>query len=175
MTLPFADKPEESRVYQDLKELFLSQLNNTQFDQLDQSIKSQGTNGLEDEYRRLVLLKLASEQLTAPAVTGIQTLARVDDTSGTASFDTLFRPAEGETWLLNGAALGAFNAGLCLLYVSAADGTGSMIIGGESTGGSPFNPPPQGPLYVTYDYFLKYETQSVTGDCTIMAYLSRIR
>lgn len=175
MTLPFADKPEDSRVYQDLKELYLSQLNNSQFSQLDQSIKSQGTAGLEDEYRRLVLLKLASEQLTAPAVTGETKLVLVNDTSGTASFATLFRPNDGETWLLNGASLGAFNAGLCLLYVTAADGTGSMIIGSESAAGAPFNPPPQGPLYVTYDHYLSYETQSVTGDCKIFAYLSRIR
>jgi hypothetical protein len=174
MSLPFADKPEQSRIYQDLKTLALSEITDLQFDSFLDQLSAQGVAGLEDEYRRLALLQFVTGKFTAPGLTGETDLVEVIDTSGTGSFETLFRPNEGETWLLNAASLGVFNAGLCILYVSDG-GTKDMIIGSESAGGAPFNPPPQGPIYVTYDHFLKYETQAVTGNCTIYAYLARIR
>jgi len=64
MTLPFADKPEASRVYQDLKTKVLQNLTPDEFDSLKASMFSEGVNGLEDEYRRLLLLGLASDKLS---------------------------------------------------------------------------------------------------------------
>lgn len=60
MTLPFADKPEESSIYQDLKTVTLQDLTPEQFDALRARMFSEGVNGLEDEYRRLKLLGEAS-------------------------------------------------------------------------------------------------------------------
>jgi len=60
MTLPFADKPEESSIYQDLKTVTLQDLTPAQFDALRARMFSEGVNGLEDEYRRLKLLGEAS-------------------------------------------------------------------------------------------------------------------
>lgn len=58
MTLPFADKPEVSRVYADLKTKKLSQITDTEINALKASIFAEGVNGTEDEYRRLLLLQL---------------------------------------------------------------------------------------------------------------------
>lgn len=60
MSLPFADKPEDSSIYQDLKTVTLQDLTPAQFDALRARIFSEGVNGLEDEYRRLKLLGEAS-------------------------------------------------------------------------------------------------------------------
>ena len=56
MSLPFADKPEESSIYQDLKTVTLQDLTPEQFDAIRARMFSEGVNGLEDEYRRLQLL-----------------------------------------------------------------------------------------------------------------------
>jgi len=64
MTLPFADKPESSRVYQDLKTKVLQNLTPSDFDSLKASMFSEGVSGLEDEYRRLLLLGLASDKVS---------------------------------------------------------------------------------------------------------------
>jgi hypothetical protein len=56
MSLPFADRPEESSIYQDLKTVTLQDLTPEQFDALRGRMFSEGVNGLEDEYRRLQLL-----------------------------------------------------------------------------------------------------------------------
>lgn len=58
MTLPFADKPELSRVYADLKTKTLSQITSTEIDALKESIFTEGVNGVEDELRRLLLVQL---------------------------------------------------------------------------------------------------------------------
>jgi len=60
MSLPFADKPEDSSIYQDLKTVTLQDLTPEQFDALRARMYSEGVNGLEDEYRRIKLLGEAS-------------------------------------------------------------------------------------------------------------------
>lgn len=67
MTLPFADKPELSRVYADLKTKTLSQITSTELDALKESIFTEGVNGVEDELRRLLLVQLLT---TGVATTG---------------------------------------------------------------------------------------------------------
>ena len=174
MTLPFADRPEESRVYQDLKELDLSQLTNIQFEALESSMKAQGTDGLEDEYRRLVLLKLASGEFTAPPVTGEMKNLNVTDTTGSGNpTGTLFRPNEGETWLLCGAATGTLNASRADL--SLFDESVAVKIGQETSTDFMFEPPGISPIYITYDVYLRYAFISATGNCTIKASVMRVR
>ena len=58
MPLPFAPKPDVSRVYNDLKTKKLSQITDTELNALKESIFAEGVNGTEDEYRRLLLLQL---------------------------------------------------------------------------------------------------------------------
>jgi len=72
MTLPFADKPEVSRVYADLKTKKLSQITDTEINALKASIFAEGVNGTEDEYRRLLLLQLLTTGIPTTGGGGTQ-------------------------------------------------------------------------------------------------------
>ena len=98
MTLPFSDKPEKSRVYNDLKTLDLDELTGEQFDVLRASIKSEGVNGLEDEYRRLVLLQMAGNIFPTGAPFGRLQVISTDFTD--AGNTDVFTPGPGEVWTL---------------------------------------------------------------------------
>ena len=98
MTLPFSDKPEKSRVYNDLKTLDLDELTQDQFDALRASMKSEGVNGLEDEYRRLVLLQMAGNIFPSGAPFGPLEIKQVTFTD--AGEQVLLTPGVGEVWLI---------------------------------------------------------------------------
>lgn len=101
MSLPFADKPESSNIYQDLKTLVLSDLTADQFDELRNRIFSEGVNGSEDEYRRLLLLGQAAQKLSSSGpipATGIVT--DLDQTDG--NIIVIKEPAKGEVWCVTG-------------------------------------------------------------------------
>ena len=90
MTLPFADKPEESSIYQDLKTITLQDLTPAQFDSLRARMFSEGVNGLEDEYRRLKLLGEASGSTSSSGIlrnsVKIGTVAMTDGAVGYFDF-----------------------------------------------------------------------------------------
>lgn len=97
MTLPFADKPDQSSIYQDLKTLSLQDLTPEQFDAFRQRMLSQGTDGLEDEYRRLVLLGLASDKvsLAGPIPKAMKIETQTWTATGTKAWA---EPNPGEVW-----------------------------------------------------------------------------
>lgn len=114
MTLPFADKPELSRVYADLKTKTLSQITSTELDALKASIFTEGVNGVEDELRRLLLVQLLTTgiattggggttnvNIVSGAPLAVSNIAKYDVTSG-GNVD-LFTPGSGEVWQLIGA------------------------------------------------------------------------
>jgi len=100
MSLPFADKPEESRVYQDLKTKVLQNLLATEFDSLKASMFAEGVNGLEDEYRRLLLLGLASDKLSVAGPIEVKHVA-VEISGSEDDPKLFFRPEAGQIWSLN--------------------------------------------------------------------------
>ena len=95
MPLPFAPKPDESKVYQSLKSVLLDEVTPTQLDHLRSEVFAQGTDGTEDEFRRLVLLgaaALASSSSGPIPGTGI---TYYKQQTSTGSRGTLFNPDEG--------------------------------------------------------------------------------
>lgn len=174
MSLPFADKPEQSRIYQDLKTLALSEITDAQFDSFLAQLSAQGVAGLEDEYRRLALLQYVTGRNTYPAVTGQMKNVNLTNTVGTGNpTGALFRPNEGEVWLLCGAATGTLNASRCDL--SLFDESVAVKIGQETSTDIMFEPPGIAPVYITYDVYLRYAFISATGNCTIKCSVMRIR
>tara|TARA_R110000824_G_scaffold383615_2_gene577270 strand:+ start:913 stop:1467 length:555 start_codon:yes stop_codon:yes gene_type:complete len=101
MSLPFADKPEESSIYQDLRVSKLADLTATDFDAFRARMDAQGTEGLEDEYRRLLLLSLAANQssISGPIPGTAQIYVHTIDSNAQ---QTIFQPAIGEVWQLVG-------------------------------------------------------------------------
>jgi hypothetical protein len=127
MTLPFADKPEDSRVYTDLKTLDLSQLSQDEFNTLRQSMESQGVNGLEDEYRRLILLQMAGNNFPSGPLAQSKIVTKRITSSGVV--ETVFRPAVGEVWRILGlAGVVANRSGTVRTQIYISDGTTDMDI-----------------------------------------------
>lgn len=166
MSLPFADKPEESRVYTDLKTLDLSQLSQDQFNILRQSMESQGVNGLEDEYRRLVLLQMAGNAFpTGPLNQSKIVVATVTDTSLT----TLYQPNAGEVWrliALSGTVVNRsgtirssfyFKDGTNEMDIALVDATSSVIRPMTDTDFRPLE------IYVTNDVYMAVENSGTSG------------
>ena len=158
MTLPFSDKPEKSRVYTDLKTLELSDLTQDEFNTLRQSMFSEGVNGLEDEYRRLVLLQMAANNFPAGPLNEMK-IHTVRYTSGDP-LTTLFQPNAGEVWrivAISGTVTNRSGTVRSLFYFS--DGTTNADFTLFDSGSSNLRPMsdndyPDTAIFVTNDVYL---------------------
>jgi hypothetical protein len=160
MPLPFAPPPEDSNLYQQLESTTLNTLTPDQLDTIRAKTFSQGTEGNEDEYRRLLLLGLAADKLSVSGPmpqTGV--IKNVSITSNTI-FE-IFRPNEGEVYVLCGAELEetagtATKAGILSLY----DGAQTVRLIYEATGGeTEFEPVPH-QIYIDHDMWLVFDASS---------------
>ncbi len=107
MPLPFAPPPKDSSLYQQLESTTLQTLTPDQLDTIRAKTFSQGTEGNEDEYRRLLLLGLASDQISvAGPLAGGAGIAYYTQDSGSAP--AIIRPPKGEVWQIQ--AVGLFNS-----------------------------------------------------------------
>lgn len=97
--LPFAPPPKDSSLYQQLESTTLQTLTADQLDTIRAKTFSQGTEGNEDEYRRLLLLGLAASQLSLSGpIPGTSEIASSGDMTGTSVTATIKTPAAGEVW-----------------------------------------------------------------------------
>ena len=98
--LPFAPPPKDSSLYQQLESTTLQTVTADQLDTIRAKTFSQGTEGTEDEYRRLLLLGLASDQLSlsGPISRTMDIFSVELDDKGTAERKTLHTPGAGEVW-----------------------------------------------------------------------------
>ena len=147
MTLPFADKPELSRVYADLKTKKLSQLTSTEIDALKASIFAEGVSGAEDEYRRLLLLQLLSigvpittsstlnVDVTKGAPMNAAQNVNVSDTTGSGNPNgIMFRPSAGEVYQLQAISIASiFNASTVRFTLSDDAGIDVILGAGNQT------------------------------------------
>ena len=107
MTLPFSDKPEKSSIYQDVKTETLQELTPEQFDAFRARMFAEGVNGLEDEYRRLLLLGLASDKLSTSGPIP-ETMELIDQTFDTPNtYKDFYTPAKGAVYQLMGVSIGS--------------------------------------------------------------------
>ncbi len=167
MTLPFADKPDDSRVYTDLKTLDLSQLSQDQFNTLRQSMESQGVDGLEDEYRRMVLLQMASNQFSAGPLPDSKIVTGTITQDGVET--EIFRPNKGEVWRLVVIAGQIFNrSGTIRQLFYFSDGSTDvnfLLFDAASTKFYPMSDAdyPDAAIFVTHDTYLKIEATGTSG------------
>jgi len=104
MPLPFAPPPKDSSLYQQLESTTLQTLTPDQLDTIRAKTFSQGTEGNEDEYRRLLLLGLASDQISISGpLAGGADIAQYTQDSGSAP--AVIRPPKGEVWQIQAVAL----------------------------------------------------------------------
>ncbi len=102
MPLPFAPKPDESKVYQSLKSTLLNEVTPDQLETLRGMVFAQGVEGAEDEYRRLVLLMVAAQagSVSGP-IPGTGYIASVT-TSSSGSGVVGLSVTTDEVWQLSG-------------------------------------------------------------------------
>ena len=120
--LPFAPPPKDSNLYQQLESTTLNTLTPEQLDTIRAKTFSQGTEGNEDEYRRLLLLGLASDKLSLSGP--------MPKTSKIVTATVTGSPAAGEVWSIQGFAqnkTGSFTAGVTG-YLIVDDGSQSTAI-----------------------------------------------
>lgn len=105
--MPFSDKPEKSSIYQDVKTETLQELTPEQFDAFRARMFAEGVNGLEDEYRRLLLLGLASDKLSTSGPIP-ETMELIDQTFDTPNtYKDFYTPAKGTVYQLMGVSIGS--------------------------------------------------------------------
>lgn len=117
MSLPFADEPADSSIYQDLKVKKLVDLTANDFDAFRARMDAQGVEGLEDEYRRLLLLGLVSNKLSTSGP--IPNTGFVTDLTVSGSNDgtyTLLQPNKGEVWQFDGGSATSTGSGVAIRY-----------------------------------------------------------
>ena len=170
MPLPFAPKPDESRVYDSLKDLLLTEVTGDQLDSLRGSVYAQGTNGAEDEYRRLLLLALASNQYGFGPMPGTSQIARVTSLNTTSV--EAFKPDAGEVWQLFAGQVTSVGGGTAIqsrLY----DGANYVMVSRDtsSTNEIELNEP----VFVTNDLYLTCKTEAASGTGAISYCLIRVR
>jgi hypothetical protein len=137
MTLPFAVRPEDSDIYQDLKGITLSDLTADQFDQLRERIFSEGVNGTEDEYRRLTLLGQAAQKISASGpIPGSDSVISVNSDTNNAIIPIKV-PSKGEVWQLSsGSWTGSGISGTICFYLLAANQSANIGAGTDRSAAS---------------------------------------
>ena len=189
MTLPFADKPELSRVYADLKTKTLSQITSTELDALKESIFTEGVNGVEDELRRLLLVQLLTTGINTSGGSGTQNVnivtggpmdaaqnINVSDTTGSGNPQgVFFRPADGEVFQITGFSIpDIFNASQLRVYLSDDAGI-DVEIAIATQANKPMAITNEFPIFVTHDVYLKYIITSATGNVFMRASVIQTR
>ena len=140
MSLPFADRPEESRVYQDLKTKVLQNLTADEFDSLKASMFAEGVNGLEDEYRRLVLLGLASDKVSISGpIPGTFQVIEVDVNNPTTFVAFECPPNEVYQIVAAGSEAFATNQTFLILKIKDLTNNKSVRLDNIGTGNQDFN------------------------------------
>ena len=99
--LPFAPPPKDSSLYQQLESTTLQTLTADQLDTIRAKTFSQGTDGNEDEYRRLLLLGLAADQLSLSGpIANAGSIVKYNQADATSPIS--IRPPKGEVWEITG-------------------------------------------------------------------------
>lgn len=166
MPLPFAPPPKDSSIYNDLKTSKLNNLTPDILKTLRNRLYSTGSDGLEDDYRRLLLLGLASGSFSIPSgpIPNTQQVVKVIDTTGSGNpTGDLFVPEEGEVWEISTLEWQAKAGSNLTIYIENAAGDKSII--DYATSGVQFTY--SGTVHVGYPCKLTYKIGSSSGSNTI--------
>ena len=174
MPLPFGGKPEDSPIYSDMKTKKLSELSATDFDSFRARMFSEGINGLEDEYRRLLLLGMASDKISLSGpMPGTAKLIQVETTS--SGDQVFFVPNSGEAWAVLAASTGAtVNGTLVLELVDATSGV-TVEIGQETGANTAFTPTSWSQAFIDENVYLQCHFSGTSSTSQCVAAFIRVR
>jgi hypothetical protein len=187
MPLPFAPPPEDSSLYQQLESTTLKTLTPDQLDTIRAKTFSQGTEGNEDEYRRLLLLGLAADKISLSGPIPKTCKIVTATTTQSSAIVELFTPAAGEVWEVGGFAINKTGlAGTLTWRLIADDGAQTATIDMSMVWGSssqdPISATEDGftPFYVDENMTLKFTVYLGGGfptgeEAEGQVYLTRVR
>tara|TARA_R110000824_G_scaffold117149_1_gene268964 strand:- start:719 stop:1261 length:543 start_codon:yes stop_codon:yes gene_type:complete len=159
MSLPFADNPDKSSIYNDLKVKKLVDLTADDFDAFRARMDAQGVDGLEDEYRRLLLLGQASNMISySPVIPDSQLIEAQTFTS--AGYRNYITPNKGEVFVITGVSVASVTglSGSVITEVDINDGTNRVLLIDHSASSSSDYPVieiNQSPIYLMYPNTLR--------------------
>lgn len=177
MPLPFAPPPKDSKLYQQLESTTLQTVTADQLDTIRAKTFSQGTEGTEDEYRRMMLLGQVSNQIsTSGPIPGTSKIVEI--TYSANEYYTIIEPSAGEVWQVIG--MFAFTAtGFTSGNVSVADTVNSTrchIADVSSSGGDVFDQGWEGPVYLDENTKLQfYPNGTLSSSASVNTFLIRVR
>lgn len=185
MPLPFAPPPKDSSLYQQLESTTLKTLTPAQLDTIRAKTFSQGTEGNEDEYRRLLLLGLAASQLSLsgpmPGTVDVITFSTSSSGTQVGCDEDGFYKTEGSVWKIFAPALsvGGGSGSIQHEFRLIRDGSTTEILDFSSTGGS-LRPTTEegfigGEIYVSYPAYLTYEATGTFTSAALTLGICRVR
>lgn len=171
--LPFAPPPKDSSLYQQLESTTLQTLTADQLDTIRAKTFSQGTDGNEDEYRRLLLLGLAADQLSLSGpLPGTGKVVNIETTSN--GFYTFDVASAGEVWKCTGASISTNDGGTVVLK-TGTDLTNSVELAQETAANVTFQPSFGADIYVDENIKLGVSISSIVGTIIILSSWVRVR
>jgi len=182
MPLPFAPRPEESRVYESLKDVLVSDLTADQFDSLRETVFAQGIDGAEDEYRRLLLLGLAANVISNSGPLAGSAAIKTGTIPASSSEYEVFKPDAGEVWQIMGieddlsGGSGSHSRSLffadgsssSIFYYNSGSVQTNFIYGDDDNLG-------QQPIYITNEVYLNGSVTGTHSGGTIYITAIRVR
>tara|TARA_Y100001973_G_scaffold60611_1_gene89094 strand:+ start:67 stop:615 length:549 start_codon:yes stop_codon:yes gene_type:complete len=182
MPLPFAPPPKDSSLYQQLESTTLQTLTADQLDTIRAKTFSQGTEGNEDEYRRLLLLGLASNALSISGpMPGTMVVKSVATTSSGTQVSA-FTPGVGEVWQLVGSISTSASgiSGTVFLEIKLRDtvnGVTNEFISTSTTTGTdaPMTETTQNPVFIDENINLQVEATGTFTQVNFAIPLIRVR
>ena len=185
MPLPFAPPPKDSSLYQQLESTTLQSLTPDQLDTIRAKVFSQGTEGTEDEYRRLLLLMLASNQgsISGP-MPGTIDVVNFSTTSSGASVavdeDGLWKEP-GSVWKVYAPSISVGGGSGSIQHEVRLINAGSTVeLLDFSTSGGSLRPTVEegflgGEIYVSYPAYLTYEATGTFTNAGLSLAVARVR
>lgn len=175
MTLPFSDKPEKSSIYQDVKTTTLQDLTPDQFDQFKERMFAEGVSGLEDEYRRLILLGLASDKISTSGPIPNTQFVNSANNPGSSGTHTLFTPSESEVWQICAVGIQSLGTGTSYIKLEIKDNDTSAAVQLDTLNSGFKEFDINEPVYIGYPCQLQYNTDGNDTSQLIQFSLIRVR
>ncbi len=164
MSLPFADNPDKSSIYNDLKVKKLVDLSIDDFTAFRARMDAQGVDGLEDEYRRLLLLGLASNMMSVSGP--IPNTQKIEAQTFTSQgYRNYLTPNKGEVFLIMGCSVASVTdlSGSYGIEIDINDGSNRVLLFDYASSSSSDQPIVEAgsfsPVYLTYPNTLRIRAE----------------
>ncbi len=177
MPLPDADNPKTSNLYAQLRTSQLESIDTDNFEKVKHPVYVNADN--EDEARRLKLWgELGGQSSSSGPFLGTGVIQRQAFSAGTTGWATVWRPDEGQVWVVQSAMASpqSGNVSLSMSYYSTVSNTRCLLDAGTGTvTADTLIDMVNGPTYVSNEMYLQTYISTNVGGVTLSLVVSRVR